>query len=445
MSQDKKAAFSPYQWFVVAVLTFLQFTLILDFMVLSPLSAILIPEMHITPSQFSIVVSAYAFSAGISGFLAAGFADRFDRKRLLLFFYTGFVIGTVLCALATSYEFLLLARIFTGVFGGVIGSIVFAIITDLFKLEVRGRVMGFVQMAFAVSQVLGLPIGIYLATKLDWHAPFWLVVAISIPAGLLIVLRLRPVADHLKLKSDRNPFEHLLKTITRKEYLKGFAASALLATGGFMLMPLGAAFSTNNMGLSKEDLVPLYLVTGIFTMFFGPLSGKFTDRFGRFKVFMIGCIIAMLMVGWYTNLGITPLWLAITINVILFAGLTARMVAAQALITAVPDPQDRGVFMGINSSIQQISGGIASVVAGLIVVQEGAAANAPEVAGVVSQDPTGRLLNYDILGYVVMGSLVATILLFGVVDRMVKRKLAATQAMQFATANEKVMEPVVES
>jgi predicted MFS family arabinose efflux permease len=445
MSQDKKAAFSPYQWFIVVVMTFLQFTIILDFMVLSPLSAILIPEMHITPSQFSLVVSAYAFSAGISGLLAAGFADRFDRKRLLLFFYTGFVIGTALCAMAQTYEFLLMARIFTGIFGGVIGSIVFAIITDLFKLEVRGRVMGFIQMAFAVAQVAGLPIGIYLANQLDWHAPFWLVVAISLPAGLFIMLRMRPVADHLQLKSERNPFQHLLRTVTTPDYLKGFAASALLATGGFMLMPLGAAFSTNNMGLTKEDLVPLYAVTGVFTMFFGPLSGKFTDKFGRYPVFIIGCLIAMVMVGWYTNLGITPLWLAIMINVILFAGLTARMVSFSALITAVPEPKDRGVYMGINSSIQQISGGFASIIAGLIVRQEGVVENAPEVAGVVAAESTGRLLNYEILGIVVMASLVATILLFGVVDRMVKRKVAAAQASPFVPANEKVAEPAVES
>lgn len=424
MSQTRKPTFSGYEWFIIAVLTFLQFTVILDFMVLSPLSAILIPEMKITPSQFSLVVSAYAFSAGASGLLAAGFADKFDRKRLLMFFYAGFVLGTMFCALATSYEFLLMARIFTGIFGGVIGSIVFAIITDLFRLEVRGRVMGFVQMAFAVSQVLGLPIGLALANRFDWHAPFWLVVGISVPAGAIIMLYMRPVADHLQLKSSANPFVHLLKAATKADHLKGFAASALLATGGYMLMPLGAAYGTQNLGLTKEELVPLYAVTGIFTMFFGPLAGRLADKMGKIRVFMVGCIIAMGMVGWYTNLGITPLWVVIFIQVILFAGLTARMIAASALITAVPDPKDRGAFMGINSSIQQISGGIAAIIAGLIVVQEGSGKPLVEIPGVVAQETAGRLLNYDILGIVVMVSLVVTILLFGVVNRTVQRKTA---------------------
>ncbi|MBY0425715.1 MAG: MFS transporter, partial [Cytophagales bacterium] len=149
---DQKKGFTSYEIFVIAIIAFIQFTVILDFMVLSPLGAILLKELNISTAQFSVVVSAYAFSAGASGLLAAGFADKFDRKKLLLFFYSGFVGGTALCAIAPNYEFLLIARIVTGIFGGVIGSISFAIITDLFKMEFRGRVMGFVQTAFAASQ-----------------------------------------------------------------------------------------------------------------------------------------------------------------------------------------------------------------------------------------------------------------------------------------------------
>lgn len=439
MSSSPKTTFSRYEWFIMAVLTFLQFTVVLDFMVLSPLSAILIPEMHITPSQFSLVVSAYAFSAGASGLLAAGFADKFDRKRLLLFFYTGFVLGTALCALATTYEFLLFARIFTGIFGGVIGSIAFAIITDLFPLEKRGRVMGYVQMAFAVSQILGLPIGLYLANHIDWHAPFWMIVGLAIPAGLVIATRMNPVDGHLKLQKKENPFVHLFEAATKLDHIKGFGASALLAIGGYMLMPLGAAYATNNLGLSKDDLVPLYAVTGIFVIFVGPLAGKIADRVGKYPVFVVGCTIAMGMVAWYTNMGVTPLWVLMVLQVVLFAGLTARMIAASALLTALPEPKDRGAFMGINSSIQQMAGGIAALVAGLIVVQEGAGAPRVEVAGQVASEAGGRLLHYDILGMVVICSVLVNMLLFAVVSKTVQRKQAAAAA----AANPKAMEPQV--
>lgn len=163
--QERQRGFTRYQSLLVALLAFAQFTIILDFIIMSPLGAIMMPSLNITAGQFGVAVSAYAFSAGLSGILAAGFADRFDRKRLLLFFYTGFTLGTLLCALAQDYHVLLAARIVTGLFGGVIGSIVLAIVTDLFALHLRGRVMGFVQTAFAASQVLGVPAGLFLANR----------------------------------------------------------------------------------------------------------------------------------------------------------------------------------------------------------------------------------------------------------------------------------------
>src|SRR5258708_7875238 len=193
-SAPVRIKFSRYEKVVIGILGFLQFTVILDFMIISPLGAIVMPSLHISPQQFGLAVSSYAFSAGVSGFLAAGFADRFDRKRLLLFFYTGFLLGTLLCALATTYPLLLMARIVTGLFGGVIGSVVLAIATDLFSFEMRGRVMGFIQTAFAASQVLGLPAGLYFANRWDWHAPFFAIIAVAVPAGLMIAFFLKPVA-----------------------------------------------------------------------------------------------------------------------------------------------------------------------------------------------------------------------------------------------------------
>jgi predicted MFS family arabinose efflux permease len=179
-------AFSGYQKLVVGMLAFLQFAVILDFMLMSPLGAIIMPSLSITPAQFGTVVSAYAFAAGISGLLTAGFADRFDRKKLLLFFYMGFLGGTLWCGLAQSFESLLLARIVAGLFGGVIGSVVLAIATDLFAPQMRGRVMGFIQTAFAASQILGLPFGIYLSNHWNWHVPFLALVALGVIGGLLI-------------------------------------------------------------------------------------------------------------------------------------------------------------------------------------------------------------------------------------------------------------------
>ena len=405
-------SFTSYQIFIIAILAVLQFTIILDFMVLSPLGAQLMLELDITPQQFGWVVSAYAFSAGISGLLAAGFADKFDRKKLLLFFYTGFVAGTLFCGIAPDYTFLLLARIVTGLFGGVVGSISFAIITDLFALQQRGRVMGFVQMAFASSQVFGIPLGLYLANLWGWHSPFLLIVGVSLVVGLAILVYMKPIDEHLKIQSQKRAILHLTGTLSRPDYLKGFGAIALLATGGFMLMPFASAFSVYNLGISLDQLPMIYMATGICAMVAGPLAGKWSDRVGKFKVFFWGSLLTMLMVVIYCNMGITPLWLVVLLNVIMYIGVTSRMIAASALTTAVPDPADRGAYMSIQSSVQQISGGLASALAGIIVVQS----------------ESSILQNYDLLGYVVAFATLVTIAMMYIIDQAVKQKAHRLQS-----------------
>lgn len=405
-NKPKEKLFTSYQIFVVAILSLLQFTVILDFMVLSPLGAILMDELHVTTSQFGLVVSAYAFSAGGAGLLTAGFADKFDRKKLLMFFYTGFIIGTILCAMAPSYQLLLWARIITGIFGGVIGSISFAIITDLFAMELRGRVMGFVQMSFAASQILGLPIGLLLANRFGWHAPFWMIAFAGTIMGIVMWIKLKPVDAHLQLKVENNAVQHLFATLFRRDYAKAFFATTLLATGGFMLMPFGSAYSIHNLGITMEQLPLIYLITGASAIALGPFIGKLSDRVGKFPIFLIGSVLTFFMVAIYTQLGITPLWELIVLNVVLFAGLTARMISSSALLTAVPDAKDRGAFMSINASTQQISGGIASIIAGFIVVQT----------------TSGKLERYDTLGYVVMVSMVLATVMLYYLNKRIKKK-----------------------
>lgn len=425
MKQAKEKTFTGYQVFIIAILAILQFTIVLDFMVLSPLGAILMPRLHITPSQFGVVVSAYAFSAGISGILAAGFADKYDRKKFLMFFYTGFIVGTILCAVAPNYPMLLAARIVTGIFGGVIGSVAFAIITDIFKMEMRGRVMGFVQMGFAASQILGIPIGLMLSNRFGWHAPFWMIAIFGVLIGAIVLLYMKPVTGHITGKSETNAFRHLLKTVSDSHYLQAFMTTTLLATGGFMLMPFGSAFGTSNLGLTMEQLPVLYGVTGIFSIVIGPLAGRASDKLGKFRMFAIGTTLSMAMVIIYTNLGITPLWMVIALNVVLFMGIMGRMIPAQALMTAIPVPQDRGAFMSVMSSVQQISGGVASAVAGLIVVQNNA---------------TGKLEHYDTLGYVVATTMLICVALMYNIDRLVMRRATA---QSFPAPPATVEEPLI--
>jgi predicted MFS family arabinose efflux permease len=411
MSGTKPRIFTRYQVFLIAVLAFMQFTVILDFMVMAPLGAMLIPELHITPGQFSHVVLAYAAAAGISGLLAAGFADKYDRKSLLLFFYVGFIIGTLFCGLAPTYELLLAARIFTGIFGGVIGSVSMAIITDVFAPEVRGRVMGFVQMAFAVSQVAGIPIGLFLAHRFHWHAPFLMIVGFGTLAGFVIFRFMRPVADHLKLHPNTDPVQHLLNTFLKRRHTVPFLTMMILATGGFMMMPFSTTFLVNNVGVTEGQLPWVFVIIGLCSMVVFPLMGRLSDRFGKLRIFIIGTAIAMTTTVVYSHLGPTPLWQVIVINAISFVGIGSRIVSSQALITSVPEARDRGAFSAITASIQQLSGAIAAGVAGLIVIQA---------------NETAPLQHYDTLGIVCACTMFICVVLMYFVDRQVKRPSPTT-------------------
>ena len=401
--QEQQRGFSRYQSLLVALLAFVQFTIILDFMIMSPLGAIIMPALNITAGQFGVAVSAYAFSAGISGILAAGFADRFDRKRLLLFFYLGFTAGTALCALAPNYHILLLGRIVTGLFGGVIGSIVLAIITDLFPLHLRGRVMGFVQTAFAASQVLGIPVGLFLSNHWSWHVAFGALVGLSIVAIAAVWLVMKPVNEHLRLKQDKTAFRHLIATIGQPRYTLAFGVTTLLATGGFMLMPFGSAFTVHNLGIDIVHLPTIYLVSGLFSIFTGPLVGRASDAFGKFPTFVFGSAMSVVMVLIYTHLGQVTLLTAIIVNVLMFVGIFSRMIPSQALISAIPVPSQRGSFSAISASLQQLSGGLGSVLA----------------AAIIAENADGSLGHFDTLGYIVVATSILSLIAMYFVQKSV--------------------------
>ncbi len=395
--------FTSYQKFAVAMLAFLQFTIVLDFMVLSPLGAILMPVLSIETKQFGLVVSVYAISAAVSGILAAGFADRYDRKKFLLFFYGGFLLGTLFCGLAPNYPALLAARVVTGLFGGVVGAAAFAIVADVFPLAMRGRVMGLIMTAFGASQVLGIPIGIYLATHFGWHAPFILIAAVGLAVGGVIMWRMQPVDAHLAQTRNQSPVKHLWKTATSPRYGIGFLATMLLATGGFMLMPFASAFTVNNQHIGLDRLPLLYMITGVCSMILGPLIGRLSDRFGKYATFCVASALVVVIVLYYTTLENAPFWELIVISIVMFACVTGRMTAAGALNSAVPAPQDRGAYMSISSSLQQLAGGIASLCAGLL----------------VHQSASGHMEHYPRIGIAVAIATLVTIVLMYRVHKLV--------------------------
>jgi len=266
-------------------------------------------------------------------------------------------------------------------------------------------------MAFAISQVGGIPVGLYLANHFGWEAPFFLIAGFSILTAFVIIKFLKPVVTHMERKSEVNPVLHLRRTVSNRQYLLPFLTTALLSIGGFMMMPFSTPFIINNLHISQLSLPLIYVITGMGSMIILPVIGKLSDRIGKYPTFVGGTILAIIMVFIYTNLSPIPVWELIIINVIMFAGIMSRMIPSTALMTAIPALEDRGAFMSINSSLQQVAGGIASVIAGIIIYQE----------------PGGKLQHFNTLGYVTISVMILCTFLLYIINNRVSSKINTSQ------------------
>lgn len=367
------------------ILACIQFTHILDFMIIMPLGPQLIRIFAIEPSSFGLIVSSYTFSAGVSGFISALFIDKFDRKTFLLLTYTGFLIGTLFCGLANSFITLLLARIVAGGFGGLINACIFAMIGDKIPYERRGKATGVIMSAFSLASVLGVPIGLYLASHIHWRFPFYMLSALSLVFLISTFFYLPPFRDHIQrnLVHVQHPLRTLLAIFRNHNHLWSFSLIMLMMMAGFTVIPYIAPYLVFNAGLSEQNLSYIYLLGGATTLFTARIIGKSADKFGKAFVFRIIAAISMLPILAITHIGRVPTLYILTITTFFFIFVSGRMVPAMAMITSSVHPENRGGFMSINSALQQIAAGLASLYSGLV----------------LQKTDTGQLQNYDLVGY----------------------------------------------
>ncbi|MFZ4476527.1 MAG: MFS transporter [Saprospiraceae bacterium] len=355
---------------LLVILACVNFTHIMDFMIMMPLGPQLMKLFDITPQQFGFAVSSYSLTAGVSGFISAFFVDKFDRKQTLLFAYIGFVVGTFACAFAPTYLLLVGARILAGLFGGMIGAQVLSIVADSVPYERRASAMGIVMMAFSMASVLGVPAGLWLASMYSWHAPFMVVGGIGLVVILLIYFLVPPITGHLqKAVQNHSPFHVLTDIWAAPNQRKALTLSAVLMIGHFSIIPFLAPSLVGNAAFSQDHIFLIYLVGGALTFFTSPMVGKIADKRGKYPVFVVFALLSLIPVWLITNLWPMPLWIVLAISSLFFIFINGRMIPVQAMVSGVVPPEQRGGFMSINSSIQQLSSGVAANLGGLIVVK----------------------------------------------------------------------------
>ena len=375
------------------------FTHIMDFMIMMPLGPQLMRLFDITPQQFSFLVSSYTFSAGASGIVAAFFIDRFDRKSALITLYIGFTIGTLACALAPTFEILLLTRSVAGAFGGILGALILSIVSDAIPLERRAAGIGFVMAAFSVASVFGVPFGLYLATLFSWHAPFLFLGLTSVVITFFIIGYIPSMRGHLVERgTEENPLLVIKRILGRKNPLMGLIFTSILMLGHFTIIPFIAPYMVGNVGFTEKELTYIYLVGGGLTIFSSPMVGRLADRIGKLKTFTIFGFLVLIPVVTITHLNPVPLWQALVVTGVFFILANGRMVPSTTMVTSVILPENRGAFMSLRSSVQQISSGIAAMIAGAIIT---------ETPSTVTEGAKG-LENYQYVGYIaVFFSLIA--------------------------------------
>ncbi len=364
---------------LLAMLAAVQFTHVMDFMIMMPLGSQLMRVFDISPAQFSHLVASYGLSAAVSGLLGGFFLDRFDRRPALLFLYSGFALATLACALAPTFSLLLVARLIAGAFGGVAGSVVVSMVGDVVPPERRGRAMGVVMSAFPLASVLGVPAGLTLAARYEWHAPFFLLAALS---AIILGLAYRTLPSLRSSHPAAHPVEQMIAIVTHPIHIKGFMMSAMLVFAGGCIIPFMAPAMVANVGLTEAQLPLIYLAGGAVTFFTTPWFGRLSDRHDKLQVLFWLSICAAVVVMVVTSLPRVSIFVAMALTALFMVAMSGRFSPAMAMLTNAVDGRYRGGFMSVNSAVQQAASGCANVVAGYL----------------VTRSATGQLVGYPRVG-----------------------------------------------
>jgi predicted MFS family arabinose efflux permease len=416
---------------VLFILAAVQFTTIVDFMIVMPLGPQLMRTLSIGPAQFGLIVSSYTFAAGAAGLVASSVVDRFARRTTFVVLYAGFLLGTVFCALAPNYPMLVLARIATGAFGGVLGGMAMAIIGDVFPEERRGRATGSLMTGFALASVAGVPFGLYLGTKYGWHVPFVVLAIGGLPALALAPFALPKLDGHVG-KAHAHPLRSLVETFSYSNHLNAFALIVVLMIGSFSVFPYLSPYLVANVGMTEQQLPLVYIAGGGLTLFAAPFIGRLADRFGKLKIFRRIIPVSVVLLLVVTHLPPVPVLVAVAVFGALMVANVGRMICAMAMVTSSVESRRRGAFLSANSSVQHVASGLGAYVGGLV----------------VSQSASGQILHFGTVGWIAAGSTLLSLWLAGRVRVAYDESLTNAEAISLAAAAEASVdagEPIVGS
>jgi predicted MFS family arabinose efflux permease len=361
------------------VLAGIQFSHIVDFMVMMPLGPQIMEAFGISAAAFGLLVSSYTYTGAVSGLITASVIDRFDKRRYLLGVFTGFVLASIACGLAQSFTWLVVARATAGAFGGIMGALIFTLSADHIPYARRGKASGIIMSAFSISTVVGVPLSLLLATQWGWRAPFFAIGAVSL-ALLLLARREIPQKPRAHARNATGhdaapPLEPALilrrlgplRDVLRARHCQiAMVLSMLVLFSSFLLIPYITVHLVYDVGVRLEQIPLMYLFGGAASFFSARIIGRLADRYGKLKVYRRVAVLSLIPLVWLPNMGASPLWLALICTTLFFTLVPGRMVAVSAAIVSAPPPSQRARFMAVNTAAQQLAMGSAAVIGGLL-------------------------------------------------------------------------------
>lgn len=373
------------------------FTHIMDSMIMMPLGDVFMKEFSLSPQQFSFLIGAYAIGAFISNLSGIFILDLFDRRKALLFVYSGFLIGTFVCGLCNSYETLVLVRFLTGIFGGLNGALVFSIVSDIFAYKERGKAMGIVMGGFSAAAALGVPLGLFFSYNYSWSYAFYFIALFGLPVLLTILFVFPPIVKHMQGEMKFTKLERVKFIIQDRNQVNGLLFGCILIFGHMIIIPFIAPYMLRNIGFTESQLILMYLIGGSLTVFTSPFFGKLVDRFGALRFYTIILFVSFIPTLWVTHMVTTSVYVALLATSLFFVFGSGRVIAPQAMISGVISSETRGSFMSFKAAIQQLAIFLASLISGSI----------------VKEAADGTFINYNYVGYVAVAALLCTFFFAG--------------------------------
>ncbi len=412
-----KSALSKSERMLLLVLAAIQFTNIVDFMIMMPMGDLLKKQLAITPAQYGMLVASYGIAAFVTAFAGVFYLDNIDRKKALLTAYFGFMIGTMSSAILPNtdnqelnFYLFIFTRVITGLTGGLLGGLVLSIIGDVIPIERRGRAMAVITIAFSLASILGMPIALTLVDVFDnnWHIPFYFVSALALPFWILAFRNIPELNDHLKTRAIQyNRMETIRLAFANREQRNALLFTVLLVLGQFTVISFMTPYLINNVGLAQTDIKWIYLTGGAASVISGFMIGRMVDKFGRFRVFTIFALLSIIPIFINTHLTPVPLFVVLIIAGFFFIFISGRMIPANTITTSVVEPRYRGGFMSLNSAMMSLASGSSGLIAGNIVTQE---------------TESSPIFNYEMVGYVAIASTLLSLVVLRLLKRVASEK-----------------------